>query len=112
MYLLQCWLLHPRPLGSDNMHGLADEVYSNSGSVSLAMDSYYAEVDGHSDSEVDGHFDSEVVGMAVVADSAAVVALVGSGLLIDFTEVLVWVAVEEAYCLGSCCLGNPSPCCQ
>ena len=52
MYLSQRCLLHPRPIGSDNMHGFAAEVYSNFGSVSLAVNSYSTNMGGHSDIEV------------------------------------------------------------
>ena len=61
VYLPQRCLLHRRPLGLEDMHGLVVGVYSGFGSVSLTV---------HSSSvEVDEHFDSEVVGMAAVAVS-------------------------------------------
>ena len=66
------------------------------------MDSYFATVDKHSG--------FEVVGVATGAESAAVAALVGSEVLVDSAEVLVWVVAEGACCLGSYCLGNPSLC--
>ena len=69
------------------MHDLDGGVYSDSGSVLPAVHSCFAMVDSRSG--------SEVVGVATSADSAAVAALVGS---------------EEACCLDSCCLGNPSLC--
>ena len=76
------------------MRVLVVEVYSDSGSVSLAAHSYFAEVDGHSD--------SEVVGEVAVAGSASVAILVGFELLVDSAEV--------ACCPGSYCLGNLSSC--
>ena len=102
VYLPLCCLLHLRPLGSNNMHGLVVGVYYDTVSVSLAVHFYFAEVDEHSD--------SEVVGVAAIADSGAMAALVGFEPLVGSSEVLVWVLAEEACCLGFCCLGNPSPC--
>ena len=86
------------------MHILAIEVYSDSSSVLLAVHSYSAEVEGHSD--------FEVAGVAVVADSTVVAALVGFDPLVGFAEMLVWVVAEQACCLDFFCLGNPSPCGQ
>ena len=103
MYLPQRCLLHLCPLGLDNKHGLVVGVYSHSGSVSLAVQSCSVEVDGHSNSDVVG---------AAVANSTAMATLVGSKPLFGSAEVLAWVVVEEACCLGFYCLGNPSPCGQ
>ena len=91
MYLPLHCPLHRCPLGSDGMHVLVAEVYSDSGSVSLVMHSGFAEVDGHSD--------SEVVGVAVVASSVVMAASVGSGHFASSIEVLAWVDATEACCL-------------
>ena len=74
------------------MHALGTEVYYDFGSVSLVAHFYFAEVDGHSN--------SKVVGVATIAGSAAVAALVGFGLLAGFVEVLIWIANVGAGCLG------------
>ena len=94
MYLQLCCLLRPRPLSSDDTCALVAVAYLDSGYVSVAVHSNFA--------EVDWHFDSEVVGEVAVADSAVVAAWVGSELLAD--------SVEVAYCHDPCCSSNLSSC--
>ena len=78
------------------MRVLIAGVYFDSGSVSLAGHTCFAEVDGHSS--------SEVVGGAVVTSSAVMAAWVGSEVVVDSVEVACFL---DSYYLGNLSSGDP-----